>query len=377
VYACVGLLAGAVASMPKTFYKRLPEGDPDQVQHPYWWILNERACEEFSAAVFWEYLMCSLLLQGDAFAEILRPSIGSSKVIGLRPLHPQRVTVRRLTSGALYYVVQPVDGTAPYVLDASDMLHVPGLGFNGWRGMSVVRWAAKEAIGLGLATEEYSARFYGNGARPDFVFKTETSLDKKQREALLETWQGDYRGVGNAHMPAILTGGLGIEKISMSPEDAALIDVRGFQVEDLCRFFGTPPHMVGHTANTTAFGSGMESLGTYFTRYTLGRHVKKIEEEVNAKLWPMRATYFMECDMSGLERGDMSSRFNSYRIALGRAGEQPIMTVNEVRRREKLKPVPGGNELRAAAPAAAGVPGGEPGSKGAGPGGAGGEGGED
>lgn len=344
VYACVGLIAGAISSMPKNVYER-KWPDASVVDHEFWWYFNERPCAEVSAAVMWEYLADSLLLQGDAFAEIIRPNVGSNRVLGFRPHAPQRVWVRRTPEHQLYYVVQPIDGTAAYVVDAADMIHVPGLGFDGWRGMSVVRFAAREAIGLGLATEEFSARFFSNGARPDFVFKTEKSLKKQDRDDLLESWQGQYGGVGKSHMPAILTGGLAIEKISMSPEDAALLDARGFQVEDLCRFFGVPPFMVGHTSTSTAWGSGLEAMGSSFVRYTLQRHLTKFEQEFNAKLWPTRARFFMGFDTDGLERGNMEARFGGYRQALGRAGEQPWMTINEIRRKEQLTPIDGGNEL--------------------------------
>lgn len=344
VYACTGLIAGALASLPKKIYERVGN-DSFEVSHDYWWLLNERSCGDFSAAVYWEYMATALLLQGDAFAQILRPSIGSSRVIGLRPLHPQRVWVRRTVDDTLYYVVQPINGTAAYILDAADILHIPGLGFDGWRGMSVVRYAAKEAIGLGLATEEFSSRFFGNGARPDFVFKTEKALNQQQREALLETWRGQYQGVANSHMPAILTGGLELEKISMSPEDAALLDARGFQVEDICRFFGVPPFMVGHTDTNTTWGSGMEAMGAAFVRYTLQRHLVKFEQEMNGKFWPIRSRYYTEIDAEGLERGNIQARFTSYRMALGRAGEPGFMKINEVRRKEKLPPVPDGDKL--------------------------------
>ncbi len=152
-------------------------------------------------------------------------------------------------------------------------------------------------------------------------------------------------GTANRMKPAVLTGGLDIAELAMSNEDASLIATRQFQVEDICRIYGVPPFMVGHTDKTTSWGAGVENMGRGFLKFTLQRHLVKIEQELNRKLWPVRDTYFCEFNVTGLERGDTKTRNDSYRVALGRAGEPGWMTINEVRRSENLPPIDGGDTL--------------------------------
>jgi HK97 family phage portal protein len=348
VYACVGLVSGAISTLPLPIYAR-DDDARKRVDHPYWWLLNERSHPNFSSAVFFEYLMMSLLLHGDAFAEIIRANPRSNIAVGFRPFHPDRVKVEEDARGVLYYTVTDTNGRQRDILGV-DMIHVAGLGFDGKRGMSVVMHAAKQGIGTALAAEEYSARFFGNGARPDFALKTEGKLTDDAVKTLRATWSARHSGVKNSHLPAILTGGLGVEKLTMTSEDAQVIQTRGFQVEDICRFFGVPPFMIGHTDKTTSWGSGVENMGRGFVKFTLSRHLTKIEQEFNHKLWPNREKYFVEFNVAGLERGDLKSENEALRIGLGRAGEPAWLTVNEVRKIKNLPPVAGGDELQKASP---------------------------
>ena len=156
-------------------------------------------------------------------------------------------------------------------------------------------------------------------------------------------------GTGNAHLPALMVGGAKVHELTMNAEDAQLIDTRRFQVEDIARIFGVPPHMIGHTDKTSSWGTGVEQMSIGFVKYTLQRHLVKFEQEINRKVWPSRERYFVEFMTAGLERGDYKTRNEGYRIALGRAGEPAWMTVNEVRKLENLPPVPGGEKLPAPA----------------------------
>jgi HK97 family phage portal protein len=355
VYACVALLAGAVATLPLAVYERTPDGRK-RADHPYWWLLNEQPYSEVSAAVFWEFMVEAYLYHGDMFAEIVRPGFYSNQVSGLIPLHPCRVSAFRQDGRLLYRVV--AESGAVRVLDSADVLHVPGLGFDGLRSVSPITYAGRQAIGTAMAAEEYSGKFFSNGARPDVVLETDSRLDKEQVEILRTTWANRHSGSGNAHLPAVLTGGLKIDQLSLSAEDAQLLATRGFQIEEVCRIFGVPPHMVGHTDKTTSWGSGVENMGRGFAKFTLSRHLVKIEQEINRKFWPSRERYFVEFNVAGLERGDLKSENEALRVSLGRAGEPGWMTVNEVRRIKNLPPVEGGdvlnsgvtNEKAAAAP---------------------------
>ncbi|MCA3065434.1 MAG: phage portal protein [Rhodocyclaceae bacterium] len=353
VYACVALIAGAISTLPAKIYERTENGRK-RVDHPLWWLLNERASAAFSSAALYEYALWSMLHSGDAFIEIVRVNQFTSAVDSLRPIHPDRVRVETLADGSLGYYVTPKTG-GTYFLTSDDMIHVPSLGFDGERGMSVVRYAAKQSIGTAIAQDEFSGRFFSNGARPDFVLKHPAKLSKDQIELLRSSWSKSQQGTGKSHLPAILTEGLDIKEVSMSADDAQLIQSRGFQVEDICRFFGVPPHMIGHTDKSSSWGSGVENMGRGFSKFTLSRHLVKIEQELNSKFWPNREKYFVEFDLAGLERGDLKSENEALRIALGRAGEPAWMTVNEVRKIKNLEPLDGDefNKPAAAAPAPA------------------------
>jgi HK97 family phage portal protein len=344
VYACVALLAGAIATLPINIYRR--SGDArERVRNDIWWLLNEQPRDEISAAVAWEYAAASYFLHGDMFVQIMRPNFRSSGVAGLLPIDPRKVRVDQLYTGELVYEIADFDVLGPRRVLQADMIHVPALGFDGKRGMSPVRYAGTRAMRIALAAEEFSEAFFTNGARPDFVIKTPGKLTTEQADVLLHTWNQRYMGTANRMKPAVLTGGLDIAELAMSNEDASLIATRQFQVEDICRIYGVPPFMVGHTDKTTSWGAGVENMGRGFLKFTLQRHLVKIEQELNRKLWPVRDTYFCEFNVTGLERGDTKTRNDSYRVALGRAGEPGWMTINEVRRSENLPPIDGGDTL--------------------------------
>lgn len=353
VYACVALIGGAIASLPLPIYRRT-EGGRERTDHPVWWLLNEQPHPDMSAAAFWEYLLTANLLYGDAFAEIVRPSANTNAVRWLRPLHPRCVQVDCLENdNGLVYTVTDPDGDEPTrtVLGA-DMLHIPGVGFNGKRSLSPIRNAAKNAVGIALAADEWSAGFFQNGARPDFALTTEGSLKPEQIDSLREQWSARHAGAANRGKPVVMQGGLKVQPLTVPAEDAQLIETRRMQVEDIARIYGVPPHMIGHTTASTSWGSGIEQQAIGFVRFTLQRHLVRIEQEINRKLWPRSLQYFAEFNVSGLERGDYKSRNEGYRVALGRAGEPGWMTINEVRRLENLPPLPEGDQLATIEPAA-------------------------
>lgn len=342
VYACVGLIGGAIASMPLPIYKRTNDGR-ERVAHDIWWLLNEQPCPCMSAAVMWEYTIWSLLLHGDAFIVIKRAAPLSPTIIGLDPVHPLSVNVQEVDERLIYTVV---DCDKTLVIDQDDMLHIPGLGFDGTRGLSPLRYAARQTFGLALAAEEYSARFFSNGARPDYVITTETKMDAEQQKLFRESWMARYAGLQNAHIPALLTGGnADVKSLTLSPEEAQLMATRNFQTTDIARIYGVPPHMIGITDKTTSWGSGIEQQGIGFVKYTLQRHLVKIEQEINRKVFRTSLRFFAEFNTAGLERGDYKARNEGYRIAAGRAGEPGWMTINEIRRLENMPPIDGGDEL--------------------------------
>lgn len=345
VYACVALIAGAISTLPMHIYQRTKDGRARTDDHPYWWVLNEQPDDNISAAVFWEYMVSARLFYGDAFAEIIRPSWRSSSIVGLKAHHPLRVQpfFAPGTSDLLYRVT-PLVG-AQYVLDPADVVHIPSLGFDGLTSPSPITYAARQAVGTSIATADYNGRFFSNGARPDFALQTDGNLNKEQSELLRATWAERHGGASKAHLPAILTGGLKVQQLSLSAADSQILATASWNLEEICRVLGVPPFMVGSTEKSTSWGTGQENMGRGFVKYTLLRDLRKFEQEINRKFWPSRQTYFVEFDVSGLERGDLKSENEALRVALGRAGEPGWMTPNEVRRIKLLPPVDGGDEF--------------------------------
>lgn len=340
VYACVNLLSGAVASLPVGIYERKGR-DRDSADHDYWWLLNEQPNEDMSAFVAWQYLVSAKLFYGDGFAELLRPSAYSSRVIGWKPHHPLRVqpfcSSEASSRGRLYYRVTPVHGEQ-YVLDPADMIHLPSLGFDGLTSPSPITYAAREVIGTALAAENYTAKFFNGGGSFDYALKTASKLDKTQLEALHVSLMLRTQQSGGVRSPLILSGGLEPAQLSVNAKDAEILATRLFGVEEICRVFGVPPYLIAHQQKDASRGTGLEEMGSAFVRFALQQLLTPIAQEFNRRLWPTRARFFVEHVTAALERGNLKTRFEAYRIALGRAGEKPFMSIDQVRRLENMPP---------------------------------------
>ncbi len=343
VFACTSLISGAIASLPMNIYRRDRDGDMEQeFDHPLWWVLNEEFCPRWTAAAGWTFLTGSKLLHGDAFAEIQRaPRDG--RILGLVPIHPNRVRVIPTPDGSrLVYEVQPdptlVRPTAEVsrmrILDQDDMLHVPGFGFNGVRGMSVLRSALRSSGRLAIAAQDFSKSFLENAARPDFALKAKGNLTPELYAQLTEQLE-QHRSPQNAGRPMILEGDLDIKELTMPMEDMQLLETRKFQVEEIARAFNVPPFMIGHTEKTSSWGTGVEAMGAGFVRYTLRDHLNAFHNEINRKFFK-RPPFCAEFDTAELERGDFKAMAEGVRIGLGRAGEPSILTIEEARRIMRL-----------------------------------------
>lgn len=332
-YGCMSLVAGAIASMPIGIYERTGN-DRNSADHEYWWMLNEKASDGWTSFDAWQALMLSKLSHGDGFGEWIRPSMYSNRVIGWKPL--LRHTVQPFREGnEVYYRVSPIDGPS-YVLHREDVIHLPSLGFDGLTSPSPLTYAALEAIGTALSAQEHAGRFFSGGANFDYALTSEKKVDEKQLLALKASLIARVQNGGRG--PLILTGGLTPAQLSVNSKDAEILATRLFTVEEICRIFGVPPSMVGHGSAASNYGTGIAQQGMGFTRYTLQRHLTPISQELNSKLWPVRQRFFVEHITAALERTDQAGRYTAYRTALGRAGEQPFMSVEEIRRLENMPP---------------------------------------
>ena len=344
VYACIQLISGAMASLPLPIYERTTTGR-QRVDHPLWWLLNEQPLPRCSASTFWRYMMTSKLLHGDGFALIKRKSAFSPEIVSITPWHPLAVNVYLNGDRLAYQFINYIGGQGieSQMYDQDDVLHFTGVGFNGLRSVSPLRHALRNAAGIALAADKYSAEFFSASAKPEIVIKTEMAkLSGDQKELIIDAWKSIQQG--DRTRPGVLGAGMSLQELTINAEEAQLLQSRMFQIEDIARIYGVPPFMIGHTQNTTSWGSGVEQMGIGFVKYTLSQHIVDAEQEINRKLF-LTEKNFCEFNTAGLERGDIKTRNESYRIGLGRAGEPAWLTVNEVRAAENLPPKEGGDIL--------------------------------
>lgn len=346
VYACIGLIGGALASVPLHFYRR-SKGARMREDHRLWWMFNESPWANWTASSAWMYTVQSVGLMGDSFWEIKRRnrfSLSVESIEGFEPHHPNRVYVDSHDDGSLFYLVQDRNGTIRTV-EAEDMLHFTGVGFDGKRSLSPLRAALRSAAGIAIAADQHAGSFFRNGARPDFVIKSTGNPSEDQLDAIRKTWHQKYQGPLRSHLPAVLSGGMEVQELTMSAEDAQLIATRNFQVQDIARIYGVPPHMIGYTEKTTSWGSGIESMSIGFVRYTLRRYMDAFQQEINRKLWPRNTTLFAEFNADALQDGDSKAQAEYFAKALGGPGSQGWMTINEIRRLKNLPPIEGGDRI--------------------------------
>lgn len=337
VYACVTLIAKSIGSLPLKVYRRKPNGDAIEVPDtlPYY-LLHDEPNPAMTSCVWREFIMASILLGGNGYAAIGRNQ--SNQIIDLFPV-PHALVKPHRVNGRNKYVVD-IGGGETETIDQSDMLHIPGMGFDGLTGLSVITWAARQAVGLSLATEQHGSKLFSNGARLGVVLKHPKTLSKEAQARLKTQFDQQQGGLSNAFKSMVLEEGLDVTNISMTSEDAQFLETRRFQVEDVARFFGVPPHMIGHTDKQTSWGTGVEQNTLGFLIFTIIPWLTRFEQEFNRKLFP-RSPFYAQFKHQGLMRGDSKARAEYY--ASGH--QNGWLTTNEIRRAEDLQPVPGGDTL--------------------------------
>lgn len=344
VNACVGLIGGAIASMPLHTFESDGGDERTRVRDDISYMLNESPMPNWIASSFWEYIMQAKLLHGDSICRIHRASRLSPTPVGIEPINPTRIVDVKRDGWLLLYTY--LDDDNRYItVDQGDILHFPSTGFDGRRSPSALRYGLRNAAGAALAADEYSSQFFANGARPDYFLTTDTTMKQETVDMLRTQLQEKFGGTSKSHLPGVLHGGLKIEQITMSHEDAQLLSTRGFQIEEIARAFNVPPFLIGHNEKTTSFGQGIEQMGRYFVQYTLLRHLNPIRQEITRKLYGKKSNKYVEHNTAALERGDLKTRFEAYRIAIGRAGEPGFMTINQARKLENWPALDGGDLL--------------------------------
>lgn len=344
VYACVRILSESIAGLPVHLYQYVDSGSKQKaLEHPLYRLLHDEPNPEMTSFVFRETLMTHLLLWGNAYAQIIRN--GKGQVVALYPLMPNRMSVDRDDKGHLFYQYQMQDSDAPtaksgtVILKPTDVLHVPGLGFDGLVGYSPIAMA-KNAIGLSIATEEYGAKFFANGATPSGILEYPGTV--KNPEAIRESWDAGFGGSSNAHKVAVLEEGMKYTPIAISPNEAQFLETRKFQIDEIARIFRVPPHMVGDLEKSSF--SNIEQQSLEFVKYTLEPWIVRWEQSLNRALLTEteKAAYFVKFNVDGLLRGDYQSRMNGYATAR----QNGWMSANDIRELENLDLIPdelGGN----------------------------------
>ena len=334
VYGCVRILAEAIAGLPLHVYRYKDGGGKEKaLDHPLYRLLHDEPNPEMTSFVFRETLMTHLLLWGNAFAQIVRNGLG--EVIGLYPLQPNRMSVGRdLDTNQLYYEYQtswdePAGEYKTVRLTPADVLHIPGLGFDGLVGYSPIAMA-RNAIGLAQATEDYGASFFANGAAPGGVLEHPGTIKDPSR--VRESWQQTFGGAKNGNKVAVLEEGMKYTPISVSPEQAQFLETRKFQLNEIARIFRIPPHMIGDLEKSSF--SNIEQQSLEFVKYTLDPWVIRWEQAITKTLLNPREKQqlFVKFNVEGLLRGDYQSRMEGYAVAR----QNGWMSANDIRELENL-----------------------------------------
>ncbi|QSX09545.1 phage portal protein [Alkalibacter rhizosphaerae] len=340
VYSCVRILAEALASLPLHIYRYKEAGKERVYTHTLYHILHDEPNSEMSSFVFRETLMSHLLIWGNAYAQIIRD--GAGRVVSLYPLLPNKVEVGRNSSGEIYYVYTPnaeenphLKSYASYNLRRHEVLHIPGLGFDGLVGYSPIAMA-KNAVGMTIATEEYGASFFANGANPGGVLEHPGVL--KDPKKVRDSWNEVYRGSTNAHKIAVLEEGMKYQQIGIPPEEAQFLETRKFQINEIARLYRIPPHMVGDLEKSSF--SNIEQQSLEFVKYTLDPWVIRWEQALQRSLLLPREKreYFIKFNVDGLLRGDYQSRMNGYSVGI----QNGFLSPNDIRHLEDMNPIPEG-----------------------------------
>ena len=340
VYACVRVISEAVASLPLQLYKYHGGGALLADDHPLYDILHSVPNAEMTSFVFRETLMSHLLLYGNAYAQIIRDPLGRIKE--LYPLLPSKMDVCRNEAGELYYTyyrerdeAKPKEEKGGVTLRREDVLHIPGLGYDGIQGYSPVA-LAKNAIGMAIATEDFGARFFANSANPGGVLESPHSITDGSK--LRDVWENIYKGQGN-HSIAVLEDGLTFKPVGIEPEKAQFLETRRFQLNEIARIFRVPPHMIGDLERSTF--NNIEQQSLEFLKFTLDPWLKRLEQQFEKSLLTPaeRKTHEIRFNVDGLLRGDYEKRMKGYSIAR----QNGWMSANEIRALERQNPIPGGD----------------------------------
>ena len=326
VYACVRVIAETIASLPFHVYETTENGSRKAPEHPLYRLIHDEPNKEMTSFILRETMLAHLLLYGNAYCQIIRTS--RDKIDSLYPLLPDKMEVDRDAVGFLTYTYTTSDGKR-WRLEPRDVLHIPGLGFDGVMGYSPIA-LEKSAIGLGIAAEEYGSKFFSNGARPSGILTHPNTV--KDPAALRASWNAAYGSSSNASRVAVLEEGMTFVPLSLPNNEAQFLETRKFQVSEICRIFRVPPHMIGDLDRATF--SNIEHQSIDFAVHTIRPWLVRIEQAVNRALFSEKekGRFYVQFNLDGLMRGDYKSRMEGYAIAR----QNGWMSANDIRELENM-----------------------------------------
>lgn len=330
VYACVRVISETVTSLPLGVYEATDDGSQKATDHSLYFLLHDEPNSEMTSFVLREVMLAHLLLYGNSYCQILRS--GRNQITELYPLLPDHMEVDRDKNGTLTYTYSTSTGQR-VIMAPEEVLHIPGLGFDGVMGYSPIA-LERNAIGLGIASEEYGSKFFSNGARPSGILTHPNTV--KNPAALRESWNSIYGGSGNANRVAILEEGMRFEPIAIPNNEAQFLETRKFQVDEICRIFRVPPHLVGDLEHATF--SNIEHQSIDFAVHTIRPWLVRIEQSMNRALFSdeEKGRFYVQFNIDGLMRGDYKSRMEGYAIAR----QNGWMSANDIRALENQNPIP-------------------------------------
>lgn len=338
VYRCVALIAGTIAAMPLHTYRRGQDGHRSPYDSP---LLRDPHPDQ-TPYELWEYLISSDLLWGNASAWKTRDASG--RIAQLWPLLPSDVNIERTRpttanpSGKVFEVIDPPSGSQR-AFTRDEVFHIPALSMDGYKGLSPIQHVARQSVGIGLAAERFGARMFSRGALLQGILRTEQKLKEPDAQRLQDRWRQRTSGDSAQWDIPVLDAGATFQPIGLPPADAQYIEVRKFQVDDVARVYGIPPHLVGSVEKSTSWGSGIEQQNIGLVVYTLRQWTTRIEQRVTKELLPAGA--YAKFSMDALLRGDARSRAEFY-TKLRNAG---AITGSEIRSLEDFEPLEGAGDL--------------------------------
>ena len=339
VFQAIRFLSFMVASLPRITYQKKGDDRQRATSHQLYSILHDIPNPEMTSFDLWTLLASHVFGRGNGLAEIQYNIRG--QIEALWPLNVSRVELVRNANYELRYRVTLPDqfNGERRVLRPDQVFHLRGLTKEGLWGQSVLTMH-RNAVGLARATEDYGGAYFNNNAEPGVVLKHPSTLSDAAYERMSESWEQSHMGLNQSHRMAILEEGTDIVKIGFNPQDSQMLETRKFQVIEIARMFGIPPHLLFELSNATF--TNIEHQSLEFVIYHLRPWLVNFEQQILRSLFLERerkAGYYAEFLVDGITRGDLATRFGAYSIGI----QNGIFSLNEVRRLENMNSIEGGD----------------------------------